>query len=147
MRLMVLSKSTDCYGVTGFGACATSAFVLEQNRIAGLAADDERIFVLLWHSSRNLTPEQAAKELASLPALEAQAAKQLGTYRLMVFRPDDGVPCYWPELKGDGVPKTRPDGRTDAGPMQLDRDGVKCFGVALKFKGLKLLDDHPGKRE
>jgi hypothetical protein len=84
-------------------------------RIAGVAVDKERLYVLQW--SGNFS----------------------GTYQLLVFRLYKGQRIYSRELKGDGVPTREPKETADKGPLRLLRAGVACFGTRFEFQGSKLL--------
>jgi hypothetical protein len=104
----------------------TLSYVVERNsgrpdcyraRIAGVAADKERIYVLRWQSLPDKDPSM----------------------HLVVFRPDTGEQVHSLQLKGDGVPKEEPKETTGKGPLQLHPDGVTCFSTRFEFKGTRLI--------
>jgi hypothetical protein len=94
-----------------------------RGRIAGLAVDRERLYVLRWNSS----PSGAS-------------------YELLVFRPDNGSLIHTLELKGNDAPTTEPKETTDKGPLRPYPDGVACFATRFKFKGTELLEQSAEKR-
>jgi hypothetical protein len=123
--LLHTSTATGEMKILAAGGTTLSYFV-ERNsgrpdcfraRIAGVAADKERIYVLRWQSLPDKDPSM----------------------HLVVFRPDTGEQVHSLQLKGDGVPKEEPKETTGKGPLQLNPDGVTCFGTRFEFKGTKLL--------
>jgi hypothetical protein len=96
--------------------------------ILGVAADKERLFVLQW---TNPQPYQGSLR---------------GTYRLLVFRPGDGVLVRSLELKDDDVPTKPPKETADPGPLRLHGDGVACFGTRFTFKGTELIKQSADKK-
>jgi hypothetical protein len=88
-----------------------------QTRIAGVAADRQRIYVLRWHSSPDKAPSM----------------------QLVVFRPDTGEQVHSLDLKGKAVPKKEPEETANKGPLQLHANGVTCFGTRFEFKGTRLI--------
>ena len=97
------------------------------SRIVGIAADDERLYVLVWATrgyDRVPPPEQMAGERA--------------TYTLSVFRLADG------ELVHRGTPDTLnskpvqpgapPAEVLEKGPLELVKGGVKIDGVEVRVR-------------
>jgi hypothetical protein len=83
-------------------------------RIAGVATDKERVYVLLW---KDFTPKK---------------------YHLEVFRAADGVLIRSLDLEGDKLPKETPKETPEKGPLGQLSDGVSCFGTKFTFKESRL---------
>jgi hypothetical protein len=98
---------------------------IDDTRIAGVAVDKERLYVLKW---------------------EGWGGGPAGPYRLLVFRPRDGKLMSTLEIKGSGVPKDAPKVTADKGPLRLHGNGVSCFGTRLEFRGTELIRQAPEKR-
>jgi len=88
-----------------------------RTRIAGVAADKERIYVVRWDESPDKDPAT----------------------RLLVFRAATGEQVHSLELKGNAVPRKEPAEAAKAGPLQLHADGVTCYGTRFEFKGTRLI--------
>ena len=101
---------------------------IHEVRIAGVAADKERIYVLHWDGSAT--------------GLHFHTT----TYRLLVFGAQDGKLIAKSELKGDGVPKEVPKTTAESGPIRLQDNAVTCFGTRFEFKGTDLIKQSPEKQ-
>jgi hypothetical protein len=90
--------------------------------VVGVAADEERLFVLVLEtrSGQIYLPAQTS-------------------YHLLVFRPDNGVLVHTLDVKPEEPPKERPAETADRGPLLLRGDGVSCLGVKFEFKGTQLV--------
>jgi hypothetical protein len=93
-----------------------------RSAVVGVAADEERLYVLLQESMSGQT---------YLPAKTS--------YHLLVFRPDNGVQVHMLDVKPDEPPKEPPAETADRGPLVLRGDGVSCLGVKFEFKGTQLV--------
>ena len=92
-------------------------------RIAGVAVDKDRLFVLRWDQSPRKTSAQ-----------------------LLVFRPDTGELVHSLELTGEAVPQAAPRETADLGTLRLHPDGVSCYGTRFAFDGTKLLSRSSEKK-
>jgi hypothetical protein len=106
-------------------------------RIAGVATDSKRLYILEWVGT--------AEELVQGFRARAPSYSTV-RYRLLVFRPEDGVKVHALDLKGEAVPKTLPEETADRGPLRLHDDGVACFGTRFEFKGTKLVKQSPDRK-
>jgi hypothetical protein len=107
----------------------------QQVRIAGIAADSQRLYVLRWLAFGSTLEGDGFN-----PTLEN------GRYRLAVFRPGDGKQLHDIEVKGAEVAKPKkgdrrppPEETVGKGPLRLVEGGVSCLGVRLLFAGEKFL--------
>jgi hypothetical protein len=123
--LLHTSRATGEMKILAAGG-TTASYLVERNsgrpdyyqaRIAGVAAQKERIYVLRWQSTPDKDPSM----------------------HLVVFRPDTGARVHSLQLKGDAVPKKEPKETADKGPLRLHHDGVTCFGTRFQFEGTKLI--------
>jgi hypothetical protein len=103
-------------GATAMDLQRGSGPALYETRIAGVAADKERLYVLVW---KDFTRTR---------------------YHLQVYRPADGALIHSLPLKGEGIPGERPKETADEGPLRPGADGVTCFGKRFRFKGAKLIE-------
>jgi len=94
-----------------------------QTRMVGVAADAERLYVLLWTSGRIFDRPPAS-----------DAPVEGGRYELRVFWLADGSQIAKPALDPEKWPKTAPPEVTDAGPLKLVKDGVECYGVTARYE-------------
>jgi hypothetical protein len=102
--------------------------VVHDVRIAGVAVDKERIYVLHWDGSAT------------------GLHFDFTTYRLLVFGAQDGKLIAKSELKGDGVPNEVPKTTAETGPLRLQNNGISCFGKRFEFKGTDLIKHSPEKQ-
>lgn len=112
---------------TGTVAIPTVRQSYVQTRMVGVAADTERLYVLLWTSGR----------IFDRPP-ERDAPVEGGRYELRVFWLADGSRIAAPGLDPEKWPKTAPPEVTNAGPLKLAKDGVDCYGVTARYKGKEL---------
>jgi hypothetical protein len=103
-----------------------------QVRLAGVAADRERLYVLEWQGKATVLLQGVSV---------GQPSYRTDKYRLLVFRPDDGTLVHTLDLKETAIPKET----VDKGPLRLHGDGVACFGTRFEFRGTKLLRQTPDK--
>jgi hypothetical protein len=96
--------------------------------IAGVAADKERLFVLVWSSS------------------DFHAGTSSGEYHLLVFRPGDGKRIRSLELEKPDAEVRQPKETADKGPLRLLDDGVSCFGTKYVFNGTDFVKQIPEKK-
>jgi len=93
-------------------------------RVVGIAADSERLYVLLWDDLSEWVVGERGKR----------------GYRLQIFRVSNGALLHTLALKEGDFPKDPPSQETaEKGPLQLRGDGVACFGVTFEFKGMELI--------
>ena len=96
------------------------------SRIVGIAADDERVYVLVWATrgyDRVPPPEQMPRERA--------------TYTLIVFRLADGELVYrGPPDNVNSKPQagTPPAEVLEKGPLEVVKGGVKIDGVEVRVR-------------
>jgi hypothetical protein len=108
----------------------------QRTAIAGVAADNQRLYVLQWQTNREETVGVPGEEVGRLNV----------KYRLLVFRPAKGELVYTLELKEGDFPKKLPQQTADRGPLQLHDDGVACFGVTFTFEGTRLVKQRYEKK-
>jgi hypothetical protein len=113
-----------------------------QVRVAGIAADSHRLYVLRW-SAEAVTLQGRA---GFVPSFDK------GTYHLLVFRPSDGRRLHELEVKRPDnlqmlavAPASPPADTSGKGPLRLAPGSVSCFGVTFRFAGEKLLKREPGR--
>jgi hypothetical protein len=123
MKLLARGDYSAFMFPSGTGGSAQPIFVDFDVRIAGVAVDKERLYVLRWDNNR-----------------------QSSNFRLLVFRPQDGKLIATADLKGDGVPRDAPKVSADNGSLRLHDNGVSCFGTRFEFKGTELIKQSPEKR-
>jgi hypothetical protein len=126
-------------------------------RVAGVAADSQRLYVLCWHAQSTTIAwhgghrADTALEMLGGPALAAN-----GTCRLLVFRTFDGRLLHTFELKRptphQGVAELAPSAgaapraTTGRGLLRLTPGGVSCFGETFAFRGEELAGRHAEKK-
>jgi len=112
---------------TGTVAVNTRRISYEVRRVLGVAADAERLYVLLWWSGRiyDRPPAQGA-------TIDG------GRYELRVHWLDDAAALQAPSLRHDGVPEAAGRPCLDAGPLKLVPGGVSCFGTRARYDGRTL---------
>jgi hypothetical protein len=92
-------------------------------RIVGVAADRERLYVLLWTARAYDAPPDAG------------ATVEGGSYRLHASWLADGSALAAPALGADGLPKAAPVETVEAGPLRLVEGGVECYGTRALYAG------------
>lgn len=106
-----------------------------QTRILGVAADNQRIYVLAVSVAQmDRRPEQLNKPM-NLDTPEAGKSQRpaRATFTLNVYRLKDGELLASQELKGDRLPKSVTAETTGVGPLSLIKNGVEVYGVKLEF--------------
>lgn len=111
---------------TGVVAINTRRISFQVTRILGVAADKERIYVLIWSGRVRDRP----------PAPDAPA--EGGRHELRSFWLADGAPLRAPALEGEGLPKAAPPEGIEMGPLRLIEGGVECFCTRAAYKGRDL---------
>jgi hypothetical protein len=107
-------------GTVARGTCRAS-FV--QTRILGIAADAERLYVLLWSVRTWDRPP------------ERDAPAEGGRYELRTFRLADGHALKAPALNTEGLPKGAPKESLGNGPLNLlPGAGVECYGTRAIYE-------------
>jgi hypothetical protein len=115
-------------------AMAYDRVIIDDARIAGVAVGTDRLYVLKWQGrAGGIIPHGV-----SFP--------DTGTYRLLVFRPQDGKLIASADLKGDGMPKGAPTVTAEQGPLRLHDLGVSCFGRRFELRGTELIEQVPERR-
>jgi hypothetical protein len=106
-------------------------------RVAGIAADTERLYVLV--SVRKKTAMLQARPMEN-PDFEP------ATYHLAVLSLADGEALHVLPMKEGDFPKELPAETVKPGPVELKENGVACFGVTFTFKGQGLLEQRYEKK-
>lgn len=104
---------------TGVVAVSTRRISYRTTRIAGVAADVERLYVLLWTGH----------------AFDKPPGPEEGSYVLRTFWLEDGAAIPAPALKPEGLPKEIPAETLERGPLRLVEGGVELFGTRVGYKG------------
>jgi hypothetical protein len=107
-----------------------------QNRILGVTADRERLYVLVFALTQPDRWPQPADKPFDLPMVKKDAAgrwNESWTFNLLAYRLSDGKLVAGNELKGDGLPTTVPVETTGAGPLKLLKNGVEVYGSRVEF--------------
>ena len=120
-------KMTRLLPATGTVAINTRRISYCLTRVLGVAADAERLYVVLWASGR----------IFDRPPAEG-AALAGGRYELRVFWLGDGGALPAPPLGPDGLPAAAPEPSLGRGPLNLVSDGVSCFGTTARYAGRAL---------
>jgi len=112
---------------TGTVAVNTRRISFLVTRLVGVAADADRLYVVLWRSGRifDRPPEEDA------PA-------DGGTYELRVFWLADGSALRAPVLGPDGLPEAAPPESLGKGPLHVVAGGVDCFGKKVRYDAREL---------
>lgn len=111
---------------TGTVAISTRRISFVQTRILGIAADAERLYVLLGSVRAWDKPP------------EKDAPVEGGGYVLRTFWLADGQGLTAPALKTEGLPKGAPPETLKHGPLRLVAGGVESFGTRAIYKGRDL---------
>ena len=104
-----------------------------QQRILGVVADSERLYVLLWLSQRNYDrPDWRI----TLPL-----QKVGGKYYLRVFSLADGSPVLTSTVgpRAEDLPKSVPGESMKQGPLVFHKPGISFFGRYFVFEGRKVI--------
>ena len=112
---------------TGIRAISTRRLSFVVQRVLGVAADADRLYVLRW-SNRRLR-DRAPEEDATIEG---------GRYELRVYWLEDAAVLEVPPLAPDGLPTAAGPPCLDAGPLHLVPDGVSCFGTTIRYDGRAL---------
>jgi hypothetical protein len=111
---------------TGVVAISTRRASFKVERILGVAADKERLYVLSWTGRAWDRP----------PAPDAPLAE--GRHALRVFWLADGEALKTPVLDAAGLPKEAGPETLEKGPLRLIETGVECFGTRASYRGREL---------
>ncbi len=103
---------------TGTVAISTRRISYGTTRILGVAADAERLYVLLWTGHAFGKPPGPAE----------------GGYALRTFWLADGAALWAPALKPEGLPKEIPAETLEKGPLRLVKGGVELYGTRATYK-------------
>jgi hypothetical protein len=128
MKLLASGDYSSLVLPSSTGGSTRPVVVVHDARIAGVAVDKERIYVLHWDGS----------------ATDGYFAST--TYTLFAFAAQDGKLISKSELKGEHVPKELPKATTESGPLRLHESGVSCFGTRFEFKGATLIKQSAEKQ-
>lgn len=105
-----------------------------RTRIAGVAADAERLYVLVYQRHTSVRREAG-------PIREPAEYQGRAGYDLIVFRLADAMPVQHIELKQGDFPKEPPTTDTvKPGPLVVKDNVVTCYGVSFTFKGSELIE-------
>jgi hypothetical protein len=96
-----------------------------RTRILGTAVDGARLYVAWGQVS---AVELVQRQPPNPPKFGA------GAYALMVFNLKDGRKVQELDLKGDKLPKDLPAETVQQGPLQVQDNGVSCFGIRLVLR-------------
>lgn len=96
-----------------------------QTRVVGVAADAERLYVLVW--SAKWTVLDLGGAVAKPPESDA--------YAVRVFWLADGSEVGRFDVGGEKRPKTVPRESTEAGPLAVEKGGVSAYGEAFQIEG------------
>jgi hypothetical protein len=110
---------------TGVVAISTRRVSFRVARILGVAADAERLYVLVW----------TGRAWDKAPARDALVDD--GRYELRAFWLADGSPLAAPR-DVEGLPKAAPPETLEKGLLRLVEDGVECGGTRAVYKGRDL---------
>jgi hypothetical protein len=111
---------------TGTVAINTRRISFVVTRIIGVAADAERLYVLVWTTRVYDRPP------------DRNATAEGGSYALRTFWLADGSALLAPALAAEGLPEGAPPEAVDKGPLRLTKDGVECYGTRAAYKGRDL---------
>jgi hypothetical protein len=117
-----VSMATDRYPTT-------QTWPITQTRIAGVAADAERVYVLVWSASWKFNASGAAGPQVKPPESDA--------YTLKTFWLADGSEVGSFAVGGDRRPKTVPPEKFEPGPLAAERGTVTVYGQTFRFEGKK----------
>jgi hypothetical protein len=112
---------------TGTVAINTRRISFVQTRILGIAADEERLYVLIWSSGRvyDRPPDPGAPV-------------EGGRHELRTFWLADGQPLAAPTLGAEGLPKVAPPETLGNGSLGPVKGGGECHGTRAVYKGRDL---------
>ncbi|MBY0232897.1 MAG: hypothetical protein K2W96_26745 [Gemmataceae bacterium] len=111
-------------------AMAIDRYDLEQTRVVGIAADKERLYVLVWSASWRYE-DFAAKGLVVGKPPESDS------YMLRVFWLEDGKEIESVALGGKKRPKALPGETAEKGPLEAKDGEVEAYGEVFRYKGRK----------
>jgi hypothetical protein len=113
---------------------AIDRYPITQKRLVGVAADGERLYVLVWSATWKYE-DFAGKGLVIGKAPESDA------YALSVYWLEDGTDLGGIALRGAKRPKTVPAETLDKGPLAVKDGTVAAYGQTFRFRGKKWLKD------
>lgn len=129
-RLTVLYRSGTIIGIpVPMGIDRTPH---HQTRVAGVAADAERLYLLVWSARWVVLGAGAPGAGPGPPASD--------TYELRVFWLADGSLIGSVPLGGMGRPRVVPRESVEAGPLEVMSGGVRVYGESLRFRGKGRVD-------
>jgi hypothetical protein len=129
-RLRVLYRSGTTVGIpVPMGIDRTP---YHQTRVVGVAADAERLYVLVWSTKWMVL---GAGDLGAGPGPPASDA-----YELRVFWLADGSLVGAFPLGGTARPRVVPRESVEAGPLEVMSGGVWVYGESLRFRGKDRVD-------
>jgi len=113
-------KMTVLVPPTGTVAISTRRISCQTTRIAGVAADAERLYVLVWMGHAYDKPPEE------------------GVYALRTFWLEDGAALWAPLLKT--APTKAPAETLEKGPLRLVEGGVEVYEARATYKGRQLAE-------
>jgi hypothetical protein len=128
-ELVLLAQSGTAVGIPV--PMAIDRFPITQTRIAGVAADAERLYVLIW------TARWTHEDIRGMGVQIHPPKSDL--YKVNVFWLADGSAIGEFALTGEKRPKDMPPEKLDTGPMRVDDAGVTVHGDVFRFKGKERL--------
>jgi hypothetical protein len=113
---------------TGTWALPTRKISYGHDRILGISADEERLYVVRWNAEpRMFQPPSSSDPIKG------------GAYRLDVYWLVDGSLIDNRLLTGKGLPEAAPKETVQRGPLNLAANEVACYGTTLRFQGKKVV--------
>tara|TARA_A100001037_G_scaffold234315_1_gene213065 strand:- start:174 stop:812 length:639 start_codon:yes stop_codon:yes gene_type:complete len=101
------------------------------SRVAGVARDKERLYVVVWHAWGYGTYPAFLLPLKQRPKNPRRYNVKL---ELHVFSLADGKRLHHAQVPGAPEGVVPPETSTEAGPLKLAAGGVDCLGLRLRFK-------------
>jgi hypothetical protein len=129
-RLTVLYRSGTTVGIpVPMGLTRTP---YHQTRVVGVAADAERLYVLVWSARWVVLGTGGPGAEVRPPASD--------TYEVRVLWLADGSMVGTVPLGGTGRPRVVPRESVEAGPLEVMSGGVRVYGESLRFRGKDRVD-------
>jgi hypothetical protein len=129
-RLTVLYRSGTTAGIPEPMGYDRTPY--HQTRVVGVAADAERLYVLVW-SARWLVPDGGGAGGERRPPASDR-------YEVRVFWLADGSAVGSFPLGGTARPRVVPRELVEAGPLEVMSGGVRMYGESLRFRGKDRVD-------
>jgi hypothetical protein len=108
---------------------AIDRYPITQKRIAAVASDSERLYVLVWSASWRYEDFDGKGPVVKPP--------DEGNLELKVFWLEDGTEGDSIPLRGEKAPKMAPAESLEKGAIEVKEASVKVHGETLHFKGKK----------